>query len=961
MASTTKNKAVVEFEANTKAFNAGLKQANSALTELRSELRLNKTEAQGAGDSMENLANRQKILTSEIEAQQQKIGLLTDRLDEARQAFGDGSIMVQKLQTQLNNASSAQAKMQQELSATNAALDEMEQASAQASSAMGRLESDISSQEAELKQLKTAYSQVALEQGESSDEARQLASQIQRTSSELQDNRTKLQQAESAADKFDRTLDTLGDTAQDTGKDFDAMDVALGDFASDMAQNALSSIASLEEETRQYRLEQGKLDAQLINSGKVTKDQIDYVGNLTDEYIGFYRLTGDETLASTAAANMMAMGLSVGQTNDLLEAGSGIWAQYGDSIPLDGLMESVNETANTAVVTGNLADALNWATNANIDLGTAMGGNTAAQQAYNKAKADGMSNEDAFNEALKACTTEQERQQLIVDTLSGAYGDLGETYNDLTKNAQNANQAQAWLTEAQAGLADAIAPVTTQFQYLIGDALMWLTDNLPTVTSFVTGFAIAVGGLMIVQQVNTGFAALSGVMKGISGVFTLLTSPLGLVVAGIAALVTGFMLAYQNSEPFRNAINELVGVFQETFGPALSTVGNLISQGLTAALQFLSTFLETVIVPGIQTFTAFLQESVFPVLQQWGDFFVANIIPALQQMWEWFSVNILPILQMFGDFIINSVLPVLGQLASWLINTAGQALSDFWNWFSTKILPILQDFWNFVQANVLPVLSDLANWITGTVAPALSDFWDWFSGNIIPILQSFWDFVSANILPVLGDLAEFVLGTVVPALKSLWGFFQDNILPILEQVGGAIEDVAGFFKDLGDTAGRIIEDMKGTVQDGLDRISGFFSGVKLELPKIKLPHFSISGSFSLNPPSIPHIGVSWYAQGGILEQPTIFGASGSNLLAGGEAGPEAVAPISDLLGYMMEALDAKFGQSDTGALVDAIEALADRVISIEINGKQLARATASDNDRASGSRQKLINRGVSLA
>lgn len=957
----SKNQAKVEFIADTKGLRDGIKSANSSLTQLRSELKLNKTEANSTGDSIENLVDRQRILGQEIEAQNSKIGNLQQMLDAARDAFGDNSAEVQKYQTQLNNAQTALVRMQQDLDATNSAMAEMESASAQASTAMGKLQTEVSQQEDELQRLKTAYNQVALEQGESSDEARQLASQIQRTSSELQDNKTKLQQAESAADKFDATLDDLGDSARDTGNDLDAMDVALGDFISDMAQNAISSIAGLEEETRQYRLEQGKLDAQLINSGKVTKDQIDYVGNLTDEYIGFYRLTGDETLASTAAANMMSMGLSVQQTNDLLEAGSGIWAQYGDSIPLDGLMESVNETANTAVVTGNLADALNWATNANIDLGTTMGNNTEAQKAYNKAKADGMSNEDAFNEALKACTTEQERQQLIVDTLNGAYGDLGETYNDLTKNAQDANQAQSWLTEAQAGLADAIAPVTTNFNYFIGDVLMWLTDNLPSVASLVTGFAVAVGGLLIVQQVQSGFAGLQGIMKSVSGVFTLLTSPLGLVVAGLAALVTAFMLAYQNSEPFRNAINELVGVFQDAFGPSLSTIGDLLSQGLNWALQTFVSIVETFVVPAIQAFTEFLQETVFPALQQFGDFFMTNIIPALQQMWDWFSVNILPILQQFADFIINNVLPVVGQLASWLINTAGQALSDFWQWFSTKILPILQDFWDFIKANVLPVLSDFANWITGTVAPALAEFWDWFSSNILPVLEEFWGFLESTVFPVLGTLAEVILGTVVPALKDMWNFFQNKILPILEQVGGAIESVGGFFSDLGETAGRIIGDMKSTVKGGLDAISGFFRNVHLELPKIKLPHFSISGSFSLNPPSIPKIGVSWYAKGGILEEPTIFGFNGVNAMVGGEAGPEAVAPIGDLLGYMIEALDAKFGQSDTGALVDAIESLADRVISIEINGKQLARATASDNDRASGSRQKLINRGVSLA
>ena len=78
-----------------------------------------------------------------------------------------------------------------------------------------------------------------------------------------------------------------------------------------------------------------------------------------------------------------------------------------------------------------------------------------------------------------------------------------------------------------------------------------------------------------------------------------------------------------------------------------------------------------------------------------------------------------------------------------------------------------------------------------------------------------------------------------------------------------------------------------------DWFSGLFSNIH-----IALPHFSINGSFSLAPPSIPTIGVDWYANGGILKAPTVFGAIGNTLLAGGEAGPEAVAPISELQKYL---------------------------------------------------------------
>lgn len=104
----------------------------------------------------------------------------------------------------------------------------------------------------------------------------------------------------------------------------------------------------------------------------------------------------------------------------------------------------------------------------------------------------------------------------------------------------------------------------------------------------------------------------------------------------------------------------------------------------------------------------------------------------------------------------------------------------------------------------------------------------------------------------------------------------------------------------------MIENAKGIVSGGLDRIKGFFAGCHLQLPHIKLPHFSISGSLSLNPPSVPHLSVDWYKKAMddayILNSPTIFGAAGGRLLGGGEAGQEAVVGTDKLAEIVQGAL-----------------------------------------------------------
>ena len=327
-----------KFTADTKGFTSTISSANATLSKLRSELKLNATQAKSTGETIGGLSDRQRILAQELEASQTKIGAITSKLAEAKKAFGDTSPEVQRLETQLTNARISQERIQQEITRTNDALAKLGDENSKAASAMGELESSISQQEGELSRLKTQYNQVAMEQGEASDEARNLANQIKKTSGELQENKTKLDNAATAADKFDRTLDKLGDAARDAGKDLGTVDIAVGDFVSDVAQSGISALSNLESGTRDYRNEQSKLSA-------VAKNSNQDLGTLEEGFKNLYAITGDETLASTATLNMSAMGVSAKDQSTLVNAAAGAWAAYGDSIPLDGLLESINETS----------------------------------------------------------------------------------------------------------------------------------------------------------------------------------------------------------------------------------------------------------------------------------------------------------------------------------------------------------------------------------------------------------------------------------------------------------------------------------------------------------------------------------------------------------------------------------------------------------------------------------------
>ena len=106
-----------------------------------------------------------------------------------------------------------------------------------------------------------------------------------------------------------------------------------------------------------------------------------------------------------------------------------------------------------------------------------------------------------------------------------------------------------------------------------------------------------------------------------------------------------------------------------------------------------------------------------------------------------------------------------------------------------------------------------------------------------------------------------------------------------------------------------IENAKNILKGIVDQITGFFANMKISLPHIKLPHFKISGSLSISPPSVPHLSIDWYKEGGIMTRPTVFGMNGSSLMAGGEAGAEAILPLKNFYNQLSAMLDAKLNMS----------------------------------------------------
>ncbi len=224
-------------------------------------------------------------------------------------------------------------------------------------------------------------------------------------------------------------------------------------------------------------------------------------------------------------------------------------------------------------------------------------------------------------------------------------------------------------------------------------------------------------------------------------------------------------------------------------------------------------------------------------------------------------------------------------------------------------------------------LAAVTNTVMGGIGKGASTLFGLIAAN--PVIAIITAIIVAIIL--LYTKCEWFRDGVNSIIDSVVGFFQnfdDNVAEVKEGVTQKFEDIKssaiGTFDDIKNGIKEKIEWARDKVEGAVEAIKGFFD-FQWNLPSIKLPHFSVTGKFGLNPPSIPHFGVKWYAEGGILNRPTIFGRNGDKLLGGGEAGPEAVMPISLLKQYIRDEM-----QHNNLALA---EFLVEAVKSLEINAE----------------------------
>lgn len=336
---------------------------------------------------------------------------------------------------------------------------------------------------------------------------------------------------------------------------------AIGGAVSGAVQAMADSLGNLIEETKEYRMIMASLEESSKNAG--------YSASETRQvYQTLQGVLGDTQTAATATANLQALGLSQQDLMNVTNASIGAWARYGDSIPIDGLAESINETIKAGQVTGTFADVLNWA-------GT---------------------NEDEFNKKLAQCKTDSERTNVVMQELANqGLTQSGKAWQENNKDMVEANNAQDNLNQALSGLAQTLQPIMTTIIQGLTQVVNWFNNLSPAgktvvaIIGAIIGILILLGPLIMsvvtamVASVPASTAA-GAAAEGAAVGFGALAAPLLLIIGIIAAVViaiAGIIIAIKNWGAITDWLSNKWNAFKEW----ISNLWNNIKSIFTSALN----------------------------------------------------------------------------------------------------------------------------------------------------------------------------------------------------------------------------------------------------------------------------------------------------------------------------------------------------------------------------------------
>lgn len=543
--------------------------------------------------------------------------------------------------------------------------------------------------------------------------------------------------------------ESVGDTVGKVGKAIGAGVAAMGSAIG----AAAGAFLGLAESTREARVNMGKLETGFTTAGHSAEDA-------KKTYTELYGILGDDGQATEAAAHLAKLTKNEKELATWTDIATGVYATFGDSLPIENLTEAANETAKTGAITGGLADALNWA---------------------------GVS-EDEFQASLDKCSTEQERQALITKTLNGLYSDAAEKYREVNGDIIDAQKATASLNSAMAELGAIAEPIVTKLKQLVAELLQQITPFVELIGNGLVGALTGAEGAA--QQFTDGLLGM--VTFAIQKLTEMLPTFINFAFQMIANIATGIAQALPTLVPslvqlVADIVQVLIDNIPLLIDAALQLVTGL-AQGIINAIPVLVAALPTLItslidgllssIPQIIQVGIDLLTSLITALPE----IIATIVAAIPEIINGIITALLeniPLIIQAGIDLLVALIQALPQIITTIVQAIPQIISGIVNALVQNIPQIIQAGVQLFVAlirNLPTIIAEIVKAVPQIVSGIVSAFGS-LVGEMVKaganLLHGLWEGISS----AAGWLWEKVSGwasSLVDGIKNFFGIHSPS-------------------------------------------------------------------------------------------------------------------------------------------------------------------------------------------
>lgn len=717
--------------------------------------------------------------------------------------------------------------------------------------------------------------------------------QLESYGSELKAASKEAEGSKTALYKVGQTLEDNADRLSNVGSKVSGAGMAISGGVIGAA-TALTGLADSQEEAIQ---QSGQLETAFTSAGGT-------VEQASSVYSSFYRILGEEDTATEASQNLARLTTNQRELDQWANISAGSYATFGDALPIENLAEAAQETAHISTVTGGLADALNWSTASADQWSAALSGHGPAQAAFNKAVGEGATKEDAFNAALAACGDEQERASLITDTLTGLYGEAGKQYQETNADLLSARDAQNEMSTSMREMGEAAMPVKQAVMEIGSEVLGrlapalqsasdWFKSLSPAQQDLVTNLGL---GVVAFGGATTAVGKMIGAASGLAPVFKtagtgwsaftglISANPIGLGIAVVSAAVAGLTWFFTQTETGKKAWSDFTG-------------------WLTDKWEGVQSFFS-----GVPAFWSGVWDDVTSR--------ASSFVSDCGKKWDDLKQNTSNTWENIKSTVGSKAQSAFSAVSSWWGNLKSDTMSKFSGIAQT------------VQGN-MQTAQVVGSSAAGALQAAMSGDWSTARARAADAFGAIQSNIGAKM-----NAASSTAVSIADSIGNKLGF------------PGLGSKVNGVFSAVGNAIRNPVQSAWNAISGIPGRIMGAFSGIRISLPRIKMPHFNVKWN-DFGPIKLPSVSVNWYARGGYFDRASIIGV--------GERGGEYVAPEKQLWSFIESAVNNAFAgvhqeQRSIGISVTVYATVADGADAYE-TGRQIG----------AGIESKLKQRGVSVA